>query len=503
MKIHLVVALLGFISLTAGVTADPMKKLPRATPESQGISSAALLPMIEEADQRALGLHGIMIVRHGHVVAEGWWSPYAATEPHMLFSLSKSFTSTAIGMLQADGKLSINDPILKYFPEDAPAQPSENLRAMRIRDLLMMSTGQHKEDVDKINVMAADKTATKQFLAAPVPHKPGTLFYYNSPGTFMLSAIMQKVSGQTVRDFLTPRLFEPLGIKQPDWDLTPQGFNRGSSGLHMITEDIAKFGQLYLQRGEWEGRRLLPAAWIDVATSRQASNGSNPESDWDQGYGYQFWRCIPGFYRGDGAYGQFCIVMPQYDTVVAINSGTNDMQSVMKLIWTRLIPELRPAPIPENPDAHAKLVQRLASLAIAPQAGSAESATVARIFGRRFQFGADAKNHVGLESIELQKSANGEVTFTVRMHGAEQRVVVGQNKWIKGAFTFNSDGPVPVAVSGAWTADDTYTLQFCQYQAPFTTTVHLHFAGDDVTLNYEQNVGNPPEKSPKFTGHAS
>jgi CubicO group peptidase (beta-lactamase class C family) len=421
----------------------------------------------------------------------------------MLFSLSKSFTSTAIGMLQADGKLNINDPILKYFPEDAPAEPSENLRAMRIRDLLMMSTGQNKEDVDKINVTAADKTGTKQFLAAPVPHKPGTLFYYNSPGTFMLSAIVQKVSGQTVRDFLTPRLFDPLGIKQPDWDLTPQGFNRGASGLHMVTEDIAKFGQLYLQRGEWEGRRLISAAWIDVATSRQASNGSNPESDWDQGYGYQFWRCIPGFYRGDGAFGQFCIVMPQYDTVVAINSGTNDMQSVMKLIWTHLIPELRPVAIPENPEAHAKLIQRLASLGIAPQTGSASSATAMQIFGKRFLFASDPKNRVGLESIELEKSANGEVTFTAKMHGAEQRVAVGQNQWIKGSFTFNSDGVVPVAVSGAWTADDTYTIQFCQYQAPFTTTARLHFSGDDVTLSYEQNVGNPPEKSPAFTGHAS
>ncbi|HEY4246319.1 MAG TPA: serine hydrolase [Lacunisphaera sp.] len=503
MRTPLVAALLGFASLTAGASADTLKKLPRATPESQGISSAALLPMIEEADQRALGLHAIMIVRHGHVVAEGWWSPYAATEPHMLFSLSKSFTSTAIGMLQADGKLSINDPILKYFPGDAPAEPSENLREMRIRDLLIMSTGQHKEDVDKINVLAADKSGTKQFLAAPVPHKPGTLFYYNSPGTFMLSAIVQKVSGQTVRDFLTPRLFEPLGIKQPDWDITPQGYNRGASGLHMVTEDIAKFGQLYLQRGEWEGRRLLPAAWIDVATSRQASNGGNPESDWDQGYGYQFWRCIPGFYRGDGAFGQFCIVMPQYDTVVAINSGTNDMQSVMKLIWTRLIPELRPVAIPENPDAHAKLIQRLASLTMKPQAGNASSPTAVRILGRRFLFGPDAKNRIGLEAVELEKTADGSISFSVKIHGAEQRVAVGQNQWIKGSFAFNSDGGVPVAVSGAWTADDIYTLQFCQYQAPFTTTARLRFTGDDVTLSYEQNVGNPPEKSPAFTGHAS
>jgi CubicO group peptidase (beta-lactamase class C family) len=503
MKPVIFAGLLGFVSLVASAATDTAKRLPRATPESQGISSAALLPILDEAEQKGLGLHGIMIIRHGQVVAEGWWSPYAASEPHMLFSLSKSFTSTAIGMLQADGKLSINDPILKYFPEDAPAQPSENLRAMRIRDLLMMSTGQHPEDVDKINIFSPDKTGTKQFLAAPVPHKPGTLFYYNSPATFMLSAIVQKVSGQTVRDFLTPRLFEPLGIAQPDWDLTPQGFNHGASGLHLHTEDIAKFGQLYLQRGEWEGRRLLPAAWIDVATSRQASNGSNPESDWDQGYGYQFWRCIPGFYRGDGAFGQFCIVMPQYDTVVAINSGTRDMGAIMKLIWARLLPELRPAAIPENPEAQSKLTNRLASLAIPPQRGAPSSPLAAKAFGRRFTFSASAENPLGLESALLEKSPTGETSLVVKIHGVEQRVAVGQGQWTKGSFAFTSAGAVPVAVSGAWTDDTTYTLQLCQYQAPFTTTTHLHFTSDELVLSTEQNVGSGTTKAPPLTGHAN
>jgi len=128
-----------------------------------------------------------------------------------------------------------------------------------------------------------------------------------------------------VRDYLVPRLFEPLGIATPAWDLSPQGYNIGASGLHLRTEDLAKFGQLLLQRGEWNGRRLLPAEWVDQATARQTSNGSNPDSDWDQGYGFQFWRCTSGFYRGDGAFGQFVIVMPQYDTVVAIHSGSRDM----------------------------------------------------------------------------------------------------------------------------------------------------------------------------------
>lgn len=491
--------LLTCLLVRASAATETASCFPRATPESQGISSAALLPLLDEAEQKNFGLHSIMIVRHGQVVAEGWWRPYAATEPHMLFSLSKSFTSTAVGMLQAEGRLSINDPILKYFTEDAPAAPSENLKAMRIRDLLMMSTGQHKEDVDMINVNAADQTGTKQFLAAPVPHKPGTHFYYNSPATFMCSAIVQKVTGQTARDYLTSRLFEPLGIPTPEWDLTPQGINVGASGLHLRTEEIAKFGQLYLQRGEWNGRRLLPTAWIDLATSRQASNGSNPDSDWDQGYGFFFWRCIPGFYRGDGAFGQFCIVMPQYDTVVAITSGTNDMGGVMKMLWARILPELRPVAIPENAEAQAKLTARLCSLTMPVQTGAATSPLAAKISGRKYTF---EQNKAQLESATFDIAADGTVTVKTREFGQDLSVICGSGKWIKGTYPLSPGSTEPVAVSGAWTADDTYTMQFCQYRQPFIATFRVKFAGDELTVERRMNVGFGPNEPALLIGKA-
>jgi CubicO group peptidase (beta-lactamase class C family) len=156
---------------------------------------------------------------------------------------------------------------------------------------------------------------------------------YNTPATYMLSAIVQKVTGKTVLEYLQPRLFEPLGIETPTWGMSPQGISLGGYGLNVRTEDIAKFGQLYLQKGKWGDRQLLPAAWVTMATSRQTSNGSSPKSDWDQGYGYQFWRCRHECYRGDGAFGQFCIVMPEQDAVVVVTSGVKDMQSVMNLVW--------------------------------------------------------------------------------------------------------------------------------------------------------------------------
>ncbi len=491
-------ALVAALLLSSAVSAAETS-LPRATPESVGIASAGIQALIDEAEAKAYGLHGIMILRHGKVVAEGWWAPYSADEPHMLFSLSKSFTSTAIGMLQAEGRVNIHDKLHAYFPEEVPADATENQKNLRLRDLLMMSTGQHKEDVDAINIMAADGSGTRQFLAAPVKQKPGTLFYYNTPATFMLSATLTKITGQTLRDYLVPRLFEPLGIPTPEWDATPQGYSFGGSGLHLRTEDIAKFGQLLLQRGEWNGQRLVPAEWVDLATSRQVSNGSNPESDWDQGYGFQFWRCIPGFYRADGAFGQYVIVIPEHDTVIAINSGTRDMGGIMKMLWSKFLPELRAAPLPENPAAQAALSQRLASLSLPVTAGAATSPLAAKISGRKFAFDA---NDSTLESLSLDIAANGAVTLKARQYGRDLSITPGRGSWARGEFPLNPTTKQPVAASGAWTADDTYTVQLAQYRAPFIATFRLKFAGDTVSFEREMNVGFGPQIPVVLTGKA-
>jgi CubicO group peptidase (beta-lactamase class C family) len=291
------------------------------------------------------------------VVAEAWWDPESADKQHVLWSLSKSFTSTAVGFAVSEGKLSIDDPVLQYFPEDAPAEPSANLKAMRVRDLLTMSAGHQ----DEVNWRAAPHWA-KAFLAHPVPHKPGTHFRYNTPATYMLSAIVQKVTGQTVLQYLTPRLFEPLGIESPRWDNSPQGISIGGYGLFIRTEDIAKFGQLYLQKGQWNGRQILPAEWVDLATSRQVSNGSNPHSDWDQGYGFQFWRCRHDAYRGDGKDGQFCIVLPEQDAVIAITANTGNMQAELNVVWDHLLSAFSEARLDENPEEQARLQAVIAKL---------------------------------------------------------------------------------------------------------------------------------------------
>jgi CubicO group peptidase (beta-lactamase class C family) len=346
--------------------------LPRSTPEAQGVSSEGILAFVETADRQVKTMHSFMLVRHGMVVAEAWWKPESAEKPHQLWSLSKSFTSTAVGLAVEEGKLKLEDKVLSFFPELAPPVVPENLQKMTVKDLLTMTCGHDKE----VKLTLKDTTPWVQaFLAHPVPHPPGTHFQYNTPGTHMLSAIVGKVTGQTVLEYLKPRLFTPMGIQSPEWPASPQGNTLGGWGLMVRTGDIAKFGQLYLQKGLWQGKPLVPASWVAQATAKQVPNDAgkpHPEtSDWAQGYGFQFWRSRHGAYRGDGKDGQFCLVLPEEDAVIAITADTGDMQQELNVVWDVLLPALKSGALPDQPVALAKLKTRMAGLSVSekPAAG--------------------------------------------------------------------------------------------------------------------------------------
>jgi CubicO group peptidase (beta-lactamase class C family) len=472
---------------TSSFAAD----LPRSSPESQGVSSRAVLGFVEAADKNIDSFHSIMIVRHGQVIAEGWWAPYRAETPHMLFSLSKSFTSTAVGLAISEGKLKLDDEVVKLFPDDVPANANANLKNMRISDLLRMNTGHQTEPPRK-----ADEAWTKTFLAHAVPFKPGTHFLYNTSATYMQSAAVQKATGQNLLEYLKPRLFDPLGIENPTWEMSPQGIATGGYGLSVRTEDIAKFGQLYLQKGKWNGKQLVPEAWVEAATARQTSNGSNPKSDWDQGYGYQFWRCRHGAYRGDGAFGQYCIVMPEQDTVIAITSGVRDMQAVMNLVWDKLLPAMTPSALPADPDSQTKLERTLKSLSLKPPAGSASAAKGS---DRQFLFPANPQK---LESIMLKTEKDGSVAIHLKVNGNDRKLLCTPKQWQPGRTAWGRITEQPVGSSGAWTADDTFTAKICFTHTPFIATVKLKFTGDEVRCESEMNVGFGPTKEAPLVGKA-
>lgn len=481
--------------ILTGLRVPGAQALPRSTPESQGVDSRNVLALVEGLN-RLEHVHSVMLLRHGHVIAEGWWSPYDAKSNHELYSLSKSFTSTAVGFAVAEGKLSVDDEVLKFFPDEGPAEPSANLKAMRVRDLLTMAAG-HQDETSS----APDRISAKSFLNHPVPHKPGTHFKYNTPATFMLSAIVQKQTGQPIIEYLRPRLFEPLGIEHPVWNANFQGISLGGYGLRVRTEDIARFGQLYLQEGQWKGKQLLPASWIHEASARQVSNGSNPKSDWDQGYGFQFWRCRHGAYRGDGAFGQYCIVFPEQDAVLAITSGLKDMQAVLNLVWDSLLPGLHPRRLSSNAHVRKELEERLASLKLPTPSGSAQSSGLgAGALGRIFRF---PTNEMNLESIALQPDAGGRGWVLVqRLAGSETRIPCGHGEWRMGRGRFGTYADEPFAASGAWTDEKTFVARICATETPYLATLALRFGDDAVTQDWSINVNFGPTTFPTLVGRA-
>jgi CubicO group peptidase (beta-lactamase class C family) len=474
--------------------------LPRATPESQGIASSAISAYVDAIQKQVRDFHGMMLLRHGHVIAEGWWKPYAAEYPHVLYSLTKSFTSTAIGMMVAEGRLSVDDPIIGFFPDEAPAQPDPLLARMRVRHLLSMSTG-HEVDTTplmrKPDLHDGSDNWARTFLSVPVTREPGSFFLYNTGATYMLAALVPKLAGLTLIDYLTPRLFEPLGITGVTSEYDPRGIQVGGWGFKVTTEDIARFGQLYLQKGNWHGKQLLPESWVAEASAKHVSNGSDPASDWAQGYGYQFWRCQHGGYRGDGAFGQYCVMLPGSDAVLAITSGIPDMQLPLTLAWQHLLPAMQTAPLPENEAAHNALSAQLATLEIAPQHGAVDAqpsanSTAARVSGKTYRF---ADNTLGINAITFSFSG-AEPRCTLVVNGRPLGWTAGHGRWAPARGWFSMIGAAtllrPVlentAVSGAWTAPDTFAQRICFTESPFVGHCVCTFDGDGVALTMSSNV---------------
>lgn len=324
------------------------KALPRSDPDSENVNPTAIRSYLEAVNNQDQDLHSLMILRNGKVVFEAWLGDNAATKPHVMFSVSKTFTATAIGFAVQEGLLDVSDRVISFFPDKLPNEISPNLQAMEIRHLLTMTVG---HDVDPTGILRerSDSDWVEAFLAFPIPHKPGEQFVYNSLATYLLSAILTQVTGERLLDFLQPRLFRPLGITGATWEESPQGIAIGGWGLKVKTEDMAKLGQFYLQKGVWNGKQLLAEYWFDAATAAQVPSlpaGAKREnlslavedSDWLQGYGYQLWRSRHRSYRADGRNGQFILILPEKNAVIVTTANIPNMQAELNLIWAYLLP---------------------------------------------------------------------------------------------------------------------------------------------------------------------
>lgn len=327
----------------------------RATPESQGISSDLFAALLRELDaSKDTEMHHFMALRHGKVICECNFAPYPKGMWHITHSMCKSITGMAIGMLIEEEKLKLDENIYDIFPDHINAFSKIFRPVITVENLLTMTSGVTFNE----SGIVSGNDWLGSFLNASVNGKPGTEFQYNSLNTYVLSAIVTKRTGETLTEYLTPRLFGPLGITKYYWETCPKGITKGGWGLFLCAEDMAKLGQLYLQRGKWNGQQLVSEYWIEISTARHLKTQNDT-----YGYGYQLWmEQRPGSFEYNGMLGQNVIIYPDMDMVLVTNAGNKEMfqDCIMLNIIRKYFPvNYHPADVlPENPLSYS-LLKRL------------------------------------------------------------------------------------------------------------------------------------------------
>jgi len=421
--------LLIYAEFALNVSGQNPTRLPRSIPESEGVSSSGIIDFLNAVDTGRQEIHSFMFLRHGKVIGEGWWNPYGPDYKHLMYSASKTFTATAIGLAVSENKLKLTDRVTSFFPYSLPDTIGNYMKELTVENLLTMSVGQDPAGMGAGN----DEDWVTAFIENEPVHKPGTVFKYNNMATFMLSAIIQQVAGQTLFDYLMPRIFIPLSIRGIDWDKNPQGINLGMIGLRLRTEDMAKFGQLLLQHGKWNNKQLVPEAWIKEATSFKiesndpANKMPSGKNDWAQGYCYQMWRGRNNTVRLDGMAGQFVILIPDKDAIVVLTANARNTQEEMNLVHNYLIPAIKSdRAIPSDPASYNELQRKQLELSVKPQLSQvADSGLEKKISGKEFILG---DNDYQIQSVYFAFNDN-ECSFAIKRNNQVSAIKAGPGSW--------------------------------------------------------------------------
>ena len=451
------------------------------SPEEAKVDSRGIIRFLDDMREKRLHMHALMILRHGKVITEASFAPWSKDSKHILFSLSKSFTSTAVGFAVQDGLIKTSDRLIDFFPELLSNPPCENMRKITVKHMLTMNTGH------KVEATRQDDCWEQAFLHSYIEYEPGTHFMYNTFATYMLSAIVQKVTGRKLLDYLREKLFEPLEMSDDIWtEESPTGIATGGYGLNVRVEDIAKLGQFYLQEGKWNGKQLLGPEWIrDARTPWSDNSPTGGDSDWGMGYGYQFWMCKPdNVFRGDGAFGQYCVVCPDQDMVIAINSGVKDMGAVLNSIWENILPA-----VDREADPSADLSARLKDTAT-PAMWEDDPEDVAapapdKAWLGKYRLSKD--NIFGADTLEVNENS-----VCLIIGGSRNEIPLCKDAWQSTRFEIGegytarySSRP---AVRAART-DNELLIHICYTGTPFEDTLRIRFADHGIEINGNRNVG--------------
>lgn len=438
---------------------------PTSSPEAQGVDPRAIRALVKAWEGSGIRPFGLTMIRHGHVIASTSWAPYLPTDRVHKYSLSKTFTASAVGLAVEEGLVELDAPAASYFPEITGIGPRAT--AMTVRHLLSMASGHSSETLMLLD--PADPVSS--FLHIEPDQEPGSVFCYNQGCPITLSAIVQRVSGQPLHEYLRPRLFEPLGVDEIEWlELGP--YDMGFAGLHIPVDAVARLGLMLLSGGEYGGTRILPKAWVDDAMTVHIPNGpDNP--DWSQGYGYQMWRSRHGW-RGDGAFGQLCLVLPDYDLVVAAGAQVEDMQLELDLVWEHLLPGLSDGPLsgPYDDDLDTFLDARtLATISssVPPTPGRYELVATGSAAA---MVAATSRVVLDGDGLTLDDGA-GPLT-----------VPLGDGVWLRATATVAGE-TVEVAGTGGWTTPGVLEARLVPLHSPHVLEVRVDLDAGTAVLEWQ------------------
>lgn len=388
--------------------------------------------------------HSIMVMRHGRVIAEGWWAPYAAERPHLLYSMTKTITALGVGIAIGDGVLALEDRIIDLLPRHVPEVLGEQAQRLTVEHLLTMTTGVD-EDALGDSWTREPGDLVKGFLGSAFVHREGTVFAYDNAAAFVLARMVEAVTGEDFAHYLNARLLHPMGIRDAEWDRAASGRVFGFHGLHLTTEAVAAIGELLRLDGVWAGERLLPAGWVDRATrahvdSRHYVSGE-PGPDFHSGYGYQTWVGSEGFHA-NGAFGQHLLVIPERSLVVALTCGQTEVRhapDALTAVWECLLPGVERTDSEKDDRVLAARLGRCALPGVAGErrADVAVSASVVDVAV------ADSAVEAG-RFVSLSVDGAG---WMLRIDGIGE-VEIGFGVWAESAPTGR-----PVCAMGAWQSD--------------------------------------------------
>jgi CubicO group peptidase (beta-lactamase class C family) len=438
---------------------------PVSSPEAQGVDPRAIRALVEAWEGSGVRPFALTIIRHGHVIASTTWAPYRPADNVQKYSLSKTFTASAVGLAISEGLVDLDATAAAYFPEVTDIGP--RARAITVRNLLSMASGHSTETMPLLDW--ADPVGS--FLRIEPDEEPGSIFCYNQGCTLTLSAIVEKVSGKPLHDYLRPRLFDPLGVGEIHW--LPFGpYDMGFAGLHIPVDAVARLGLMLLQGGEYGGVHILSEAWTDDAMTVHIPNGpDNP--DWSQGYGYQMWQSRHGW-RGDGAFGQLCLVVREHDLVVAVGAQVEDMQLELDLVWQHLLPGLSDAPLPGpyDDDLDAFLAARTL-----PTLRSSSTPT-----GERYEL-------VATGAAAAMVAATGRVVLdaegiTIDDGTGPVTVPLGDSSWQRATATVGGS-VTEVAGTGGWASPTLFEAKLVPLHSPHVLEVSIDVEAGTAALEWQ------------------